>query len=189
MRLIVITPERPHQHEAELIAAMLRRGIDRVHLRHPAASEGELRNIIASVPLELRGRLTLHDHFRLCSEFPQLGVNLNTRNPHAPAGIHGPLSRSCHTVEETRLEADYVLLSPIFPSISKPGYSGEFTDEDLSALPPGKVVALGGVDCERLALLKRYPFVGAAFLGSVWNENSNRATVLENVAKIIEKNI
>ena len=186
MRLIVITPEGVHKEEGALIARMLRRGIDRVHLRHPSLSAEGMRNIIASVPLDLRGRLTLHDHFCLCGEFPQVGVNLNSRNPLPPECGHGLVSRSCHSVAETLADADYVLLSPIFPSISKPGYRAEFTDEALGSLPAGKVVALGGIDCERLPLLKRYPFVGAAFLGSVWNENSNPATVMENVAKIIE---
>ena len=183
----MITPERVHKEESVLITEMLRRGIDRVHLRHPSVSVGEMRNIIASVPLDLRGRLTLHDHFALCREFPQVGVNLNSRNPEPPECDHGLVSRSCHSVEETFAEADYLLLSPIFPSISKPGYSAEFSDEALSALPRDKVIALGGLDSERLPLLKRYPFVGAAFLGSVWNENTNPATVLANVAKIIEK--
>lgn len=186
MRLIVITPERVHKEEGVLIVEMLRRGIDRVHLRHPSLSVEGMRNIIDAVPLDLRGRLTIHDHFCLCREFPQVGVNLNSRNPEPPAGEHGAVSRSCHSVEETYAEADYVLLSPVFPSISKPGYRAEFSEDELASLPPAKVIALGGIDSERLPLLKRYPFVGAAFLGSVWNENTNPATVLENVAKIIE---
>ena len=183
---MVITPERVHPQEADLVARMLRGGIERVHLRHPSASAGELRNIIRAIPLDLHGLLSIHDHFELCEEFPSLGVNLNRRNPEAPAGSHGPVSRSCHSVAETSGREDYVLLSPIFPSISKPGYSGDFTDGELASVPPGRVIALGGIDRERLPLLKRYPFAGAALSGSVWNENTNPEAVMENVARIIE---
>lgn len=187
MQLLVITPEKPRSDEAELIDRMLEMGVSRVHLRHPGAKADDLRNIIRRIPLELRGRLTLHDCFELTEEFPQLGVNLNRRNPEAPAGEHGLVSRSCHLVAETRLPADYALLSPIFPSISKAGYRSEFSPEDLMNLPEGKVIALGGISSERIDELKRYPFVGAAVLGAVWTEEMNPDDVIKNVAKILER--
>ncbi|MDE6536275.1 MAG: thiamine phosphate synthase [Muribaculaceae bacterium] len=185
--MIVITPEEIRDDEAPLICKILQMGVSRVHLRHPATSIDDLRNIIREIPLEYRGRLTLHDHFELTADFPELGVNINRRNPELPLGRHGLVSRSCHSVEETSLTADYCLLSPIFPSFSKPGYSTEFTDEELMQLPAAKVYALGGIDCERIEAVKRYPFSGVAVLGSVWNKDTNAADVIRNVAKILER--
>ena len=186
MRLIVFTPESPREDEPELIEKMLEMGIDRVHLRHPGCSRNILHNIISSLPLDFRSRVTIHDCFDLVADFPELGINLNARNPIAPALPHGPVSRSCHSVSETSLPADYALLSPIFPSISKAGYRGDFSTDELMSIPSGKVFALGGVTPERIADLKRYPFIGAAFLGSVWSKDTNPATVIKNVATIIE---
>lgn len=186
MRLIVFTPESPREDESELIKQMLEMGIDRVHLRHPGCSRNILHNIISNIPLDCRSRVTIHDCFDLVADFPELGINLNTRNPIAPALPHGPISRSCHSVNETELPADYVFLSPIFPSISKAGYQGEFSSDELMTIPKEKVFALGGVTPERIADLKRYPFIGAAFLGSVWSKDTNPATVIKNVATIIE---
>ncbi len=186
MRLIVITPEFPRKDESELITAMLEMGIDRVHLRHPGCSRSVLYNIISNIALDCRPRITIHDNFDLVADFPELGVNLNARNPVPPSSLHGLISRSCHSVSETLLPADYALLSPIFPSISKEGYRGDFSENELMSIPEGKVYALGGITAERIANLKRYPFIGAAFLGSVWTKDTNPATVKKNVATIVK---
>ena len=68
---------------------------------------------------------------------------------------------------------NYVFLSPIFDSISKQGYRSAFDDATLKkASAEGiigqKVVALGGVTRERVALLEKYGFGGAAMLGDIW---------------------
>lgn len=186
MRIIVITPEQPHGDEPMLISEMLRRGVSRVHLRHPSLSHSELGDLIHEIPSGLRSRISLHDCFSLVAEYPEVGVNLNKRNPEAPDIPFGMLSRSCHSLEETRLPADYCLLSPIFPSISKPGYSRTFSSEELLAMPSDKVIAMGGITVERIDYLKRYPFIGAAFLGAVWSKDTNSAEVFENLAKILE---
>lgn len=186
MRLIVFTPESPRQDESELINKMLEAGIDRVHLRHPGCSRNTLYNIISNISPDYRSRVTIHDYFDLAAAFPELGINLNSRNPIAPSLTHGLISRSCHAVKETELSADYALLSPVFPSISKPGYSATFSSDELMTLPAGKVIALGGVTPERIAVLKRYPFVGAAFLGSVWSKDTTPAAVMKNVDAIIK---
>lgn len=186
MLILVVTPEIPHENEPELIVNMLLCGVDRVHLRHPSLSVVEMRNIIDAIPFELRERLTVHDCFELVEEFPQLGINLNSRNTLVPDKPHGLMSRSCHSISEAMQPADYVLLSPIFPSISKPGYHSHFSEAELKGLPRGKVVALGGMTPERIASLKCYPFIGAAFSGFVWNKETEPAIVMRNVATILE---
>lgn len=170
--LIAFTPEHEVPGEAQAITEILRAGFDLVHLRHPGASLRDIKRIIEDVPQPLRCRLVLHGHFELIHEFNLGGLHLNSRCPSAPAGYAGPVSRSCHTVDEVRRyapECRYVTLSPIFPSISKPGYRGTFTSEELLSLPADKVVALGGVTPERFAELERYPFVGYALLGALWS--------------------
>ena len=74
-------------------------------------------------------------------------------------------------------EVDYGLLSPVYPSISKPGRGGAgaaaaFPDADAlaSALAGARcpVLALGGVTPDRFAELAALGFAGAALLGGVW---------------------
>lgn len=169
MQLIVITPELPAEGEARMLARMLEEGIDHVHVRHPGVSADVIDGILSGIPSSLHTRVHLHDCFELTLRHPGVGIHLNGRHPTVPSGHRGMVSRSCHTVEEAIAGGtDYVTLSPVFPSISKPGYSAAFTDSQLRSIPPGKVFALGGVTLERIEQLKRYPFLGAALLGSVW---------------------
>lgn len=74
---------------------------------------------------------------------------------------------------------DYVTLSPVFDSISKSGYMAAYSHEELLRLSgaPTKVIALGGVNPERIDFLKRYNFTGFAMLGALpWGENVGRMT-------------
>mgnify|MGYP000718303392 CR=1 FL=1 len=171
MLRVAITPEVEHTEEAEWITAILDAGWDYVHLRHPGATRRDMKRIIEDVPQRHHGKLRLHGHLDLIYEFNLGGVHLNSRCPEIPEGYRGPVSRSCHSLEE--IEAypgcDYVTLSPVFDSVSKVGYRSAFTHEQLLGLPAGKVVALGGVVPERVPDLKRYAFAGYAVLGYLWS--------------------
>ncbi len=115
---------------------------------------------------------------------------------------HGRLSLSCHSTDEvvTALregKADYLFLSPIFDSISKPGYASLFDLDSLSGflstLPRhlrGKVVALGGVNAENMVRCREAGFGGAAMIGAVWevrNGGIDPGATLDNLLKIKDK--
>jgi len=67
--------------------------------------------------------------------------------------------------------ADYVTLSPIFPSVSKPGLEPrgiELIDAALAAgVPAERLVALGGVTADTVGCLAARGLGGAAVLGAV----------------------
>ena len=90
MHLYVITPETFPEGEADVIAALLRGGIDRVHLRKPHSREEEMRRLFEAIPANLHRRLTLQDHLHLASEYGVGGVQLNSRNPQPPAAGRRP---------------------------------------------------------------------------------------------------
>lgn len=180
MRIVVITAPEFVRGEAETIRRLLDAGIDRLHLRKPASEEGAMRRLIESLPAALYPRLSLHDHLPLAAEYGLGGVHLNGRNPEAPAGFTGLRSRSCHSFEELTACAtttDYRFLSPIFDSISKSGYRSAFDEEALrraarQGVIDARTLALGGVEPERLPLLRDVGFGGAALLGSIWRDTS-----------------
>ena len=86
------------------------------------------------------------------------------------------LTRSCHSLDEIvryKQEYDYLFLSPIFDSISKVGYTSQFShDELLRASSMGiidsRVVALGGVTPDKIAYLEQLGFGGAAMCGAIY---------------------
>ena len=69
----------------------------------------------------------------------------------------------------------YVSLSPIFNSVSKPGYYSAFTLEEIAqavrnGIIDSRVYALGGVTFARLADVRAMGFGGAMILGDAWKE-------------------
>lgn len=145
-------------NEARLIASMLLDGrVDRMHIRKPGATAGDVAALISQIPAELHSRLSLHYHHELADKFPAIRLHLNACNPYLPANYDFAkrgFSRSCHSLEELagnsnragnhtgnqpgghistdpEPEADYQFLSPIFDCISKHGYRAAFSPEKL----------------------------------------------------------
>ena len=111
--------------EASFIVRLLDESFDRVHIRKPDADALAVAKLIEGVPEAYRCRLVLHDHHALAERYGLGGIHLNYRNPVAPAGFQGSVSRSCHSLDEVRAwkpRCAYVFLSPIYDSISKQGY-------------------------------------------------------------------
>jgi len=81
------------------------------------------------------------------------------------------VGRSCHDAEEVAAasEVDYVTLSPIFPTATKPGYGPALTPDGAARLaPPVPWLALGGVDsAERARQCAAAGAAGVAVLGAV----------------------
>lgn len=181
MKIVVITLPDFVPHEAQTITRLLDSdAVWRVHLRKPGCTASDMLRLIMDIPAGLRHRLTLHDHHHLAAHTGVGGVHLNSRNPIAPAWAMPMVSRSCHSIAEAASSAeDYHFLSPIFNSVSKPGYSAAFAHDELrhgfeaSALSR-RTFALGGVTPERLSLLSQIGFGGAAMLGAAWSMPPDR---------------
>jgi thiamine-phosphate pyrophosphorylase len=85
------------------------------------------------------------------------------------------VSTSFHTLADLgacRGELGYCFLSPIYLSISKPGYKAAFPDPDelAAGLAASRcpVLALGGVTPDKFGGLAGLGFAGAALLGAIW---------------------
>lgn len=126
----------------------------------------------------------MHDHFYLKEEFNLKGIHLNSRNPKAPEGYKGHLSRSLHSLDELRNERkdyDYVFLSPIFDSISKSSYHAAFDEATLKqaheeGLIDKNVMALGGITIDNMNKIREYGFGGVVILGDLWNRFNIHST-------------
>lgn len=170
MKKIVISYPDFFTGEADNLIRVLRRGdIWRVHIRKPGHSADDVRQLIEALPRSWRYKISIHDHPDLAKDYGLGGVHLNGRSVTVPHEWRGLVSRSLHTLDEIgKTEYDYAFLSPVFPSISKPGYSPTLSPDEIKAAVNDKIFALGGVTEKRLDEVEKMGFGGAVFLGSVW---------------------
>jgi len=174
--LCIITLPDFFEGETELVNRLFERGMTRLHLRKPKATEQEMAEWIEQIARPFRRRIVLHDHHQLAIRYNLGGIHLNSRNPSAINFQLPTISRSCHSLEEIikyKDECDYLFLSPIYDSISKEGYASAFSKDDIiNAKSQGiideKVYALGGVRFANLPELQSLGFGGAAILGDLW---------------------
>ena len=194
--VIVITKPEFFEGEAEQIVQLLDSGkADIVHIRKPLVSLADsarwlelaelaelaglerLESLIQALPARVYGRLVLHDCFELALKYQLRGVHLNSRHPQPPQGFKGAVSISCHSLdflaECRRKPYAYMSLSPIFDSISKPGYHSAFTAEQIAearrqGLIDERVMALGGVTFDKVNDVLKMGFGGAMILGDAW---------------------
>ncbi len=174
---IIITLPTFFDGEAERIVRFLSDGrAGLVLIRKPSSSLADMERLLTVIPVEWHRRLVLHDHHQLAVSYGLYGVHLNSRNPLPPEGWTGSVSRSCHSLDELvqwKDHCNYVSLSPIFNSVSKPGYNAAFSAGTLAAaakagIIDSKVYALGGVTFDRLASVEAMGFGGAMILGDAW---------------------
>ena len=109
---------------------------------------------------------------------------------HYPKVYQGIVGRSCHGLDEVRqaeLEGvDYVIISPIFETKSKPGYGPPLGLGGLGRIARQAhvpVYALGGVDLGRVAACRDAGAVGVAVQGAVARSPNPE----ETIAAILEE--
>jgi hypothetical protein len=157
--LIGFTSPRDVPGEVELLEGLLEAGLERLHLRKPGRSVEEL-----------MARLT-----------PRWGTRVV---------LHGTNSKSVHSWEEfRRLPAglEYAFISPVFDSISKPGYRANGELLEIPSWPlPCRPVGLGGVSADTIGLMTRRGWTGAALLGWLWEKPREAVSRFEQIKKIID---
>lgn len=178
MKLILITPPHYFVEEDKIITALFEEGLDILHLRKPDTIPIYAERLLTLIPEQYHKRIVVHDYFYLKEEYRLKGIHLSHRNPNIPNHYKGHISCSCHSLEEVKeakRTCDYVFLSPVFDSISKLNYNSNYSNKDLiqahkAGIIDKKVIALGGIDTNNIAEVKRIGFGGAAILGALWNK-------------------
>ncbi|HXC14938.1 MAG TPA: thiamine phosphate synthase [Stellaceae bacterium] len=102
------------------------------------------------------------------------------RLPSALIGVSAHSARDAAAA--LRAGADYVTVSPVFPTASKPGYGPALGLDGLARMvmaAPGPVLALGGVTPDKAALCRAAGAGGIAVMGEVMRADDPRATVAQ----------
>ena len=199
-KLIVITPESDYPEEIKWINLLFENGLERLHIRKPYFKSIDLQNYLLQIPEKYHPRIVIHQHAVLLGEFKLGGMHLTEKSKKSVKDlglikkIGGTIiSASFHSLADvlkSRRKYEYFFLSPVFTSISKNQYPAVFNWEDLLALVKKKknARALGGVEKNKIQLLKQAGFSGAAVLGFIW-EGTNPLQRFQELQSEIKKAI
>ena len=166
--------------EVATLIELLDRGLGCLHVRKPQWTEERTAAWLAELPKAWYPRLTLHGHPELARAMGLGGIHL--RGGEAPPAFawSGRLSQSFHHFEEVLHyvgpSLDYGFISPLWPSISKPGHGPGWTtaalEDFLQQARPMPLYGLGGITPERLPQVARWGLDGVAVLGGIWQEKT-----------------
>ena len=188
MHLIIISPPTDRRDEPKVVVRVLQQSSATFHLRKPGQTDRQIAEYLKQVPADLHRRIMVHGHPCLLAQFDLNGIHFREkariRNlPHIRQLRHDHpgccLSSAFHRIAdipESDGLFDYILLSPIFDSISKPGYRSAFDHSDLRPFlsrTEHTVIALGGLDAQRAVTAASLGFKGIAVLGAVWQTASS----------------
>ena len=183
--LVVITPADHLPGETECWKELLSAGADAILLRKPGWTEDDYVNLLEQTDPAVYPHILIAQYCQLQQRYGLLGAHFseNLRNSTPPQWLEALRSEGCllstgihHTKDLPVMRAywDLLLLSPVFDSISKPGYKGQVETDfrlqrDIRA-GNARVLALGGMDQSNAGLAQQMGFDGIALLGALWQE-------------------
>jgi thiamine-phosphate pyrophosphorylase len=189
--LLVISDRRQARRPLEQVAtAAFAGGCRWFSLREKDLSAEERRALLGA--LVALGRrwgaiVTAHEDIEAVAKVGADGVHLPSGGSPVAARARLPgalIGASAHSADEAaallRAGADYVTLSPVFLTASKPGYGPALSLDGLArivAQNPGDIVALGGITPERAAACLAAGARGIAVMGEVMRAADPQATV------------
>jgi thiamine-phosphate pyrophosphorylase len=175
---IIISSPANCKDEFSIVNQLFEAGLQIFHLRKPGSSKMDCQRFLRAINPVYHDRIALHQHHELANEFmirrlqyPEALRNGQQLHLSTESVIR---STSIHHLDELRMltSYDYTFFSPVFDSLSKPGYRG-VTDANFRLKKEAvttKVIALGGIDTNNVLRVKEMNFDGLALLGCIWNQ-------------------
>lgn len=186
MKVTVLTLEKHEPGEIEQIISLFENGLETLHLKKRKMKTKEMEKFILEIPSKYYHRIVLHGHYQLAVKFKLKGVHLS--KAHRGNSISDKWRRfklkiqhrklifttsfhSLQSLQQNKSSFEYVFLSPVFTS--KAYYdpseaSGLNVLRKAINLSNQKVLALGGVDEEKLPIVKAAGFSGIGLSSSIW---------------------
>ncbi len=189
--MIIITSPTFIENEIKIIHSLFAEGLSLLHIRKPHFSEIEMKAFVSEIGLEFREQLVLHSHHVLASAFGISRLHFSEKERINRCFSDEKITTtSTHSIEDFNFLEDkfeYAFLSPIYPSVSKPGYFSKINH--LEAIKKRKnfstkLIALGGISSENIQQTLQNGFNDVALLGTIWN-STNPLTKFKKCQQIV----
>ncbi len=186
MELRVITHPEYVQDEAEKINALLKEGLSAIHIRKPKWTYDQIMGLLEEVHEYYHDKVIFHQMHEMGKDFGLGGVHLKSteRDQKGEEQLAEWISewkeRGCkvstaiHNMEEFEKYHDHfnlLTVSPVFESLTKPGYRSEI---DWLSLLKGKdlskVMAIGGISSDTIPIIAPMKFNSCGAMGAIWLE-------------------
>jgi len=191
--LAVITTPECWPGEEDVLEGLLEAGLQKLHIRKPGGG-AERAQLLDRLATRWASRLVLHGRQHIV----QLAKGYGISQVHAHWGKPWEkdegvaLSASLHSWDEVRSvtpgRLEYVFLSPLFDSISKPGYrAGEGILQRPAGVAPCGVIGLGGIDVHTIGQVMEHGWDGVAVLGAIWGKRGQAIERFKAIKEIINE--
>jgi thiamine-phosphate pyrophosphorylase len=181
---VLITSEHFIDDECKILNKFLEHDIY-IHIRKPFADTIQISNLLNSVSPEFYPKISIHNYHELLDNYLLGGIHLSAFNR---PSIENLLSQMPDVLKNIRIsyslhENDknvtlkffphYVFISPVWNSISKPGYEGKnLRSKDFKLNPQTLKIALGGIKTENVEQTLVRGYDGIAVCGYIWNSGN-----------------
>lgn len=199
MQLIVISGTEDIADEAAIINDLFQAGLLRLHLRKPGSTLQQVRVLLDGIDAAFYNRIALHQHHGLASEY---GITRQHYPEHMRVQTMSDeligqrakgytLSTSVHDLQAIASLAgfDYAFLGPVFNSLSKPGYNSTlqfgFSLNKQDVKP--EIIAIGGIEPQKISTIKAMGFDGIAVLGTIWGQPEKAVRTFESLQDTINR--
>ena len=181
--IIVIAPENDVPNEIDILNELFIEGLEYYHFRKPDKDYKAHCDYLNQIEEQYHNRIVVHYHHELINDFNLKGIHFQEQkrinhidNPgqyFKGLNMFGKtISSSFHEpkdLEYCHFEFDYHLLSPVFSSISKKGYTGRgFNVNHIDKT----IVGMGGVSANNLSEFDNLGYNGVGVLGGIWNSDT-----------------
>jgi thiamine-phosphate pyrophosphorylase len=202
--VIVLSSPASVEEEHAKVIQLFEAGLERFHLRKPDFSDVDYAQWLAQIPNFYWNRIVLHHHYHLAEQLGLGGIHLTEqarknwtsaileeqiRNFKAEGLLVSAAVHQRSDFEVLGHLCDYVLVSPVFDSISKPNH---YANENLNVHLWKKdntcpLIALGGVIPKNIPLAIKKGFDGVAVLGYLWQKPSHLLAQFKQLQDAFDK--
>lgn len=204
MKLIVLSSPTSVHNEHQIVIQLFEAGLQWFHLRKPDFSDIDYAHYLAAIPTEYWSRVVLHHHHHLAVQLGLGGVHWTEKSrvgkrkeqlttlaaDYRAEGLQ--ISAAVHDLNDLELlndVCDYVLISPVFDSLSKKNYPANpnLDIQQWTSTTKVKLIALGGIQAATIPKALAKGFDGVAALGMIWNVPEKAVDNYEKLDQTLHK--